>query len=248
MTSRTFTHALMRQAEFVDRLRIAGMPDHFYQQVVSDDKFCQWLVRWAREKLDYQETATQKRARRLMGDANFHGVPEIERVFGKMTDEERMQAEVIPDEIMTDIVAMSSGKRRRYVLEYDTGISFHTMKNVASGELFGVQNWFNGHLFIRTTEEPRWRIVRKKPTVQLPCSYWVERQELTNRRLDRRFNEHLPARRIVYTMILHFMTTGEWLFKEDKCIFTDDVESCGGNVIVLLAGKDEFCVSLKRLV
>jgi len=219
---------LARQAKFVGTLRIAGMPDRFYQQSIDDVEFREWLVEQVKEKLGltYEETETQKEARELMG-ADFHGIPEVERFFGEMTDSQRKQAEVIPEKLMADIRAMSPEVRSKYILEYDTGISLLDVRAKARMGLFYKQDWYEGQEFAKRIEDARWRLIRKIPVDGSFSKSWSQQERL----IDSQIDEIPSVRQVVYTMILHFLATGERLF-EKVYVRTSDVDSNGRHVDV----------------
>jgi hypothetical protein len=214
---------LTRQAKFISTLRTAGMPDSFYQQVIDDVEFRVWLVGLTKEKLglSYKETEMQKEARKLMG-VDFHGIPEVERYFGELTEVQRKLAEVIPEKIVADICAMTLVERNKYILEYDTGISLVEIRRLARKGLFYSQDWYNEKKFAERTEVARWRLIRKIPVDSSFSKSWNQQERLINSQI----NEIPSARQVVYTMILHFLSTGERLF--EKCyVRTSDVNSYG---------------------
>jgi len=177
-------------------------------------------------ELETSETPSQQTAREIMG-VDFHGIPEVERFFGEMTDSQRKQAEVIPEKIMADVRAMTPEERSKYILEYDTGISLLDVRAKARKGLFYKQDWLKGEEFAKRTETARWRLIRKTPVDGSFSKNWIQQERL----IDSQIDEIPSTRQVVYTMILHFLATGERLF-ETCYVRTCDVDSNGLRVDV----------------
>lgn len=199
---------MARLAKFMGALRLAGMPDSFYQRVIDDVTFRDRLVDLVMEKLElsHEETWTQKVARRLMG-ANFLGVPEVVKHFGVIPTAKLLDLQYVPfsERTLRDCA-------RTHILIADVGLSLLEVRQAVSHlGLFWKSRTFNEAAeFANRTEMARWRLIRKTPVVDSIGEVWSKQRSLVNTDLD----EIPSARRITYAVILHFLVTGERLLEK----------------------------------
>jgi len=96
----------------------------------------------------------------------------------------------------------------------------------SKGKLFYNQDWYNEESFAKEKGETEWKLVRKTWVANSTSKTWPEQQALLAN------NEEMPtARTMVYTIIGHFLATGERLF-ENVYVRSSDVDSGGGRVYI----------------
>ena len=198
---------MARQAKFMGCLRTAGMPDSFYQRVIDDKEFRDWLVGESREKLgaNVKETENQKAARTIMG-TNFLGLPEVVQHLGDLSEEQTATLAEVPFSEETLRACAET-----HVLVADIGLSTLDVRQKARRDLFYSYDdaWYNGDKFARETDEVCWRLIRKTPVDNSTSKTWGDQQKLIPE------TDEIPsARQVVYMVILHFLATGERLFEK----------------------------------
>ena len=99
--------------------------------------------------------------------------------------------------------------------------------NVPSDQcLFCNQDWYNKETFAKDHGEAAWRLVRKTPVTNSTSKTYDEQQALLAE------NEETPTARVmIYTIISHFLVTGERLFK-NIYVRCSDVGPDGSRVCV----------------
>jgi len=98
---------------------------------------------------------------------------------------------------------------------------------VQDKRFFCNQDWYNKELFAKERGEVSWQLVRKTPVENSTESNWQEQQSLLGK------DDEVPsARVIVYTIIGHYLATGERLF-EHIHVRTSSVDSDGHHVDVV---------------
>ena len=171
--------------------------------------------------VDDGETSSQRAVRKIMGK-NFLGIPEVVEHFGAISPADLIALQTIPfDEETLKACAET------HILVADVGLSLLNVRQKARKGLFCPQDWFDNEEFAKRTETARWRLIRKIPVEGLFSKNWGEQQAL----IDDSISEVPSARQVVYTMILHFLATGERLF-EKVYVRTSDVDSDGSPVDV----------------
>ena len=96
----------------------------------------------------------------------------------------------------------------------------------ANQRLFCDQDWYNKESFAKDRGEAAWHLVRKTPVTNSTSKTWDEQQALLAK------DEETPTARVmVYTIIGHFLATGERLF-ENIYVRCSDVDSRGNRVYV----------------
>jgi hypothetical protein len=153
---------------------------------------------------------------------NFLGIPEVVEHFGAISPADLLALQHIPFSEET-----LKACARTHILVADVGLSLLDVRKKARGDLFYKQNWFNNEDFAKRTETARWRLILKHPVKGSFGKNWSEQQAL----IDSQIDEIPLARQVVYTMILHFLATGERLF-EKVYVRTSDVGSFGSHVYV----------------
>ncbi len=102
--------------------------------------------------------------------------------------------------------------------------------------LFFPQDWYDNEAFAKDKGEVSWQLVRKEPIAGSTAKTWNDQQALLSK------DEETPtARIVVYTMIGHFLATGEYLF-EKIYVRSVDLGSDGYRVLVGLFDSDGLYV------
>jgi hypothetical protein len=165
---------------------------------------------------------TEQYAREIMG-RNFLGTKEVEEHFGELSPEQKEALSIIPFSEET----LESCKDT-HILVADIGLSIMDIKKLKKCKgLFLDQTWLGTESFAKHTDQPSWRLIRKTPVKNSFNKSWKKQQLL----LDPQTDEVPLARQVVYTTILHFLTTGERLF-EICSVRTNDVGLPGYPVFV----------------
>jgi hypothetical protein len=167
---------------------------------------------------------TQEQARDIMG-RNFLGTEEVKKYFGELSPEQEEALSIIPfsKETLEEC-------KDTHILVADIGLSIMDMVGLKNYKgLFHKNHWYKNYLFSNLTQQSSWRLIQKTPVEDSFNKNWEEQQAL----LDPK-NEKVPlARQVVYTMILRFLATGEWLFEKVHVrIRNSDADSVGVRVSV----------------
>jgi hypothetical protein len=98
---------------------------------------------------------------------------------------------------------------------------------------FYKQDWYDRQAFANEVGQIEWRLVRKTRVEDSTSKKWSDQQAL----LDGKVEETPTAQVMVYTIIGHFLNTGERLF-EKVYVRTSSLDSGGGRVYV--GGMDAY--------
>ncbi len=163
------------------------------------------------------------RAREIMG-RNMFGVEEAIRHFG--VNPSRQQIAGLSEIPFSEATLEQCKETHVLVAVFPLSI-LEIRGKVAQGQrLFYDQDWYNKQAFAKEKGETEWKLVRKTPVDSSTSKTWPEQQALLAT------NEETPtARTMVYTIIGHFLATGERLF-EKIYVRCSDVGSGGGRVYV----------------
>ncbi len=163
------------------------------------------------------------KAREIMGK-NFFAVEEAIRHFGVKPSKQQLDTLA---EIRTPKGRLiSEGEmyecKDTHVLVAVFPLSILEIRGIAKKQsdrtLFYSQDWYDKQAFAKDKGEVGWVLVRKEPIVNSTSKTWNEQQAL----LDT--NEETPkAQVVVYTMVGHFLNTGERLFEKIyvRCVDLD---------------------------
>jgi hypothetical protein len=147
---------------------------------------------------------TEQYAREIMG-RNFLGTKEVEEHFGELSPEQEEALSIIPfsKETLEEC-------KDTHILVADIGLSIMDIRKLEKCKgLLRDQDWYETEDFAKHTDQPSWRLIRKTPVENSFLKTWDEQQAL----LDPKIDEIPLARQVVYTTILHFLATGERLFR-----------------------------------
>jgi hypothetical protein len=148
---------------------------------------------------------TQEQAREIMG-RNFLGTKEVEEHFDELSPEQEEALSIIPfsKETLEEC-------KDTHILVADIGLSIMDITKLKKCKrLIYEYNGFETQSFTKDTNQPSWRLIRKTPVENSFKKTWKKQRSLLNHRTD----EVPLARQVVYTTILHFLTTGERLFEK----------------------------------
>ncbi len=166
------------------------------------------------------------RARQIMGK-NFFGLEEAGEHFGiKPSKKDLADLATIPYS-----EAVLTACKDTHVLIAVLPFSLLDVRKKAAKELFFDQDWYNKEQFARDKGGARWYLVRKAPVENSTSKTWDEQQRLLSK------DEGTPsARVVVYTIIGHFLATGERLF-EKIYVRCSDLDGSGDRVDVGYFGE-----------
>jgi len=215
------TLSVHKEHEVLLKLEAAGFTDELAQRVI-DSKGNDLAAKVVRliSNGGFEPTTSQKRAREIMGQ-NFFSIEEAVRHFGvKPTRAELRALAHIP---FTE--AQLRECEDTHVLVAIFPMSINDIRSVSSA-LFYSQQWYDKQAFAKEKGEAEWKLVRKTPVAKSTLKSWAEQQALLSD------EEETPSARVmVYTIIGHFLATGERLFK-NVYVRSADIDSDGYRVIV----------------
>lgn len=149
------------------------------------------------------ESISQLAARKIMGK-NFFGIPEIERLVGAISDEQKFEFSEIP--FSKEKLASCA---KTHILFFDGGNSFEELFPLV-GELLDngrqlVMNTRDGKLAecVNKKGEMGWKLVPLVATAEACNKTWSEQQDMSEGR------EILSVRQIMYMAYLRHMFNGE---------------------------------------
>jgi len=218
------TISVHNEHEFLLKLEKAGLIDELAQKVI-DSKGNDLATKVVRliENGGFEPSTSQKRAQQIMG-RNFFGIEEAIKHYG--VNPSRAQTAALTEVPFTEEVLESC--KDTHVLVAVFPMSILDIRGKVEHKLFySYENaWYNKQTFAKDRGEIGWRLVRKTPVENSTSKNWSEQQAL----LDK--SEETPSAQImVYTIIGHFLATGERLF-ENVYVRTSSVDSGGGRVSV----------------
>jgi len=217
------TISVHNEHEFLLKMEKAGLTNKLAQKVIDsrDNKLATRVVRFIQSG-GFKPTTSQKLARDIMGK-NFFGVEEAFKYFKVSLTK-------------TQLIAFSKVPFSKEILSRckDTHILVATLlsilniRNKVERKLFFCHRdaWYNNQSFVKTPGSIEWKLVRKNPVEKSFSKTWKEQNTLLNE------NEEIPTAQVmVYTIIGHYLASGERLF-EDIYIRTSDTGLDNKHVIV----------------
>lgn len=217
------TLSVHQEHEFLLKLEKAGLNDTRVQKVVGskNNELAEKLIRLI-DNGGFEPSTSQKRAREIMG-RNMFGVEEAMKHFGANPSKQQLAilAEIPWSE---DVLATC---KDTHVLVAVLPMTILDIRGHVEGKaLFYAQDWYNKQAFAKDKGEVGWQLVRKEPIANSTSKTWNDQQALLSK------DEETPTARIViYTMIGHFLATGEHLF-EKIYVRTSNLDSDGYRVYV----------------
>jgi len=218
------TISVHNEHEFLLKLEKAGLIDELAQKVI-DSKGNDLATKVVRliENGGFEPSTSQKRAREIMS-RNFFGIEEALKHFG--VNPSRAQTAALSEVPFTEEVLSAS--KDTHVLVAVFPMSILDIRGKVERKLFysHKDSWYNKETFAKDRGEIGWRLVRKTPVSDSTSKNWNEQQAL----LDK--NEETPSAQVmVYTIIGHYLATGERLF-ENVYVRTSSVASDSNRVYV----------------
>ena len=171
----------------------------------------------------YEPSTSQMKAREIMGK-NFFGIEEAQKHFGVTPTKAQLGylAEIpFSEEVLTAC-------KDTHVLVAVLPMTLLEVRGKVEKKLFYSHEdaWYNNQAFANEKAELGWHLIRKTPVENPTAKNWKEQQALLSK------DEEAPtASVLVYTIIGHFLATGERLF-EKIYVRTSSLDSDCGRVYV----------------
>ena len=201
-----------KEHEVLLKLKAAGLTDNLAQKLVGS-KGNNLAIKVVHLILNGGPTS-QKHARAIMG-ANYFGVEEAIRHFG--INPSRQQLVDLSEVPFTEAILAEC--KSTHILVAIFPLSIMDVRGKVEAKLFYDLVWYDKQSFARGKGDMFWCLVRKTPVANSISKTWDEQQALLAE------NEHTPSARImVYTIIGHFLATGERLF-ENIYVRCSDLDS-----------------------
>ena len=228
------TLSVHKEHEVLLKLEAVGFTDELAQRVIDSkgNDLAVKVVRLIRNG-GFEPTTSQKRAREIMG-RNMFGIEEAIQHFG--VNPSRQQLDALSEVPFTEAILEECKDTHVLVAVFPLSI-FEIRGKVQGKGLFYSQDWYNKQAFAKDRGEIEWQLVRKTPIANSTSKTWPDQQALLSE------NEETPkARVMVYTMIGHFLATGERLL-EKIYVRCSDVDSDGHHVAVGVFDSDGLIVN-----
>jgi len=220
MVSRTLS--VHKEHELLLKLETAGLNDDLAQKVIDSkgNDLATKVVRLIHNG-GFEPTTNQKRAREIMG-RNFFGVEEAIKHFG--VNPTRQQLAALSEIPFSEAVLEQS--KNTHVLVAVFPFSILEIRGKVDSKLFYDQSWYNKQSFAKECGEVNWQLILKTPVPDSTYKNWQEQLALLNK------DYGVPTAQVmVYTIIGHYLATGERLF-ENIYVRTSFVGSGGHRVVV----------------
>jgi len=191
------------------------------ERINSEAEFAKRLATYARNG-GLEPSSSQKHAREIM-DKNFFGVEEAISHFG--INPTRRQLAALSEVPFSEATLQQA--KDTHVLVAVFPLSLLEVRAKVQGKgLFYDQKWYNEEAFASERGEVSWQLVRKTPVDNSTSKNWTAQQALLGE------DDEVPTTQVlVYTIIGHFLATGERLF-EKIYVRTSSVDSGGYRVCV----------------
>jgi len=224
------TLSIHKEHEVLLKLETAGLNEEFAQKVI-DSKGNDLALKVVRliSNGGFEATTSQKRAREIMGRNTF-GIEEAIQHFGVTPS--RQQIAGLSEIPFSEAMLEACKDTHVLVAVFQFSILEIRGRVPQDQRLFYNQDWYNNQAFAKKRGETEWKLVRKTPVANSTNKTWSEQQALLAN------NEETPtARMMTYTIIGHFLATGERLF-ENVYVRCLDIDSYGIRVGVGDFGSD----------
>ena len=217
------TLSVHNEHEILLRLEKAGLTNELSNKVISskDNELALKLIRLI-ENGGFEPSTSQKLAREIMGQKMF-GVEEAIKFFG--VSPSKQQLAYLAEVPWTEEVLRSVKDTHLLVAVFQMSI-LDIRGHVEGKGLFYSQDWYNKQSFAKDRGEVGWQLVRKEPVKDSTSKTWEEQQALLSK------DEETPkAQVMVYSVIGHYLATGEKLFPSIY-VRCSDLDSDGDRVYV----------------
>ncbi len=223
MVSRTLS--VNKEYEFLSKLKGAGLNNDLAQKVIkSKGNDLAMKVIMLIQNAGFEATDRQKRIRKIMGN-NFFGVEEAITHFGVNPNHQQLGA---LSEIPFSEAVLEQLKDTHILVAVFPLSILEIRSKVDSGLFYGGNLWC-GDSFTKKRGKVRWQLVRKNLVDNSTFKSWQEQQALLSK------DDEVPsAQMMVYTIIGHYLNTGEQLFKHIyvRTSSVTSIISGGSHVIV----------------
>jgi hypothetical protein len=176
----------------------------------------------------------QKRSREIMG-RNFFGIKEAIRHF--RVNPTYTQLAALSEIPFSEAVLKQS--KDTHVLVAVFPLSILEIRGKVDSKLFYNNQswWYNKESFAKKRGKVSWQLVRKTAVGNSFSKSWQEQQALLSK------DDEVPSAQVmVYTIIGHYLATGERLFEHIHVVRTSSVDSFGGHVGVGYFGSEGLYV------
>lgn len=171
----------------------------------------------------YEPSTSHQRAREIMGK-HFFGIEEAIKHFG--VNPTKPQLAYLAEIPFSEEVLETCKKTHVLVAVFPMSILEIRAKfgKQQKPPIFYSQDWYNNQAFAQDKGQVSWQLVRKELIANSTSKTWPEQQALLGK------EEETPkAQVMVYTIIGHFLATGERLF-EKVWVSCSDLDSGGSRV------------------
>lgn len=179
--------------------------------------------------------ASHDGAREIMGK-NFFGIPEAMKHFG--VNPTRRQLAILSEIPFTPEELMM--RKDTHILVAVFPLSICNLRSKVANNtktLFYKEDWYDSQAFASDKGETSWCLILKTPVVNSTNKNWEEQQTLIAS------DEEVPtAQMMIYTIIGHYLNTGERLF-ENVLARTSSRGGDGDHIYVGLFGDKGLIVS-----
>lgn len=232
------TLSVHKEHEVLLKLEAAGLNDKLAQKVI-DSKGNDLAAKVVRliQNGGFEPSTSQSHARAIIGK-NFFGVEEAIKHFG--VNPSKQQLAYLAAVPFTEEVLRAS--KDTHILVAVFPMSILDIRGKVERKLFYSHDdaWYNKQAFAKDKGEVGWQLVRKVPIADSTNKTWNEQQALLSK------DEETPkVQVVVYTIIGHFLATGERLF-ENIYVRCSDLDSDGNRVYVGRFGAGGLSVDCWR--
>ncbi|MDE1919213.1 MAG: hypothetical protein KGH56_00785 [Patescibacteria group bacterium] len=218
------TLSVHKEHEVLLKLEAAGLCDDLAQKVIDskENALAQKVIRLIANG-GFEPSTSQKRAREIMGK-NFFGVEEAIKHFG--VNPSKQQSAYLAEVPFSKAVLEAC--KNTHVLVAVFPLSILDIRGKVDRRIFSSHedSWYNNQAFAKEKGEIGWQLVRKTPVENSTNKTWNGQQTLLSK------DDETPKAQVaVYTIIGHFLATGERLF-ENIYVRCSDFDSDVPHVIV----------------
>jgi hypothetical protein len=220
MVSRTLS--VHKEHELLLKLETAGLTEPLAQKVIDSkgNELAAKVVKFIQNG-GFEPATGQKRACEIMG-TNMFGVEEAIQYFG--VNPTRQQTFALSEIPFSEEVLQKA--KDTHILIAVFPLSIFEIRGRVDSKLFCDQSWYNAESFAKEHGEASWQLVRKTPVDNSTSRNWEEQLSLIGEE-----DEVPTAKVMVYTIIGHYLATGERLF-EHIYVHTSSVDSVGDRVLI----------------
>lgn len=162
---------------------------------------------YAMETTKVALATSQKRARGIMGNQNFHGISEVMRFNRLMVSPTRQQLAELEE--IPFLESTLEEAKDTHVLVADFQTSIHDIRLRTNEKLFRDLGWWCSHknFVTKKSDRARWQLIRKTGVAGSASKGAQEQIILLGE------NRQVPtARATVYASVVHCLATGEKMF------------------------------------